>query len=199
MSYIEENESGAYVIKETDEDGYYGTHVHLDGINVPLSQNSPMDEIKLAFSLVNRSEPISESPVRVKVLVEFASDDSSSPTNYARFEAEKVDLQTNRYIVLSKKLGDLRTSPTFTWNSVSIVKIYVTVFTNQTVGEVTEEVPSERFYVVLDSMRFENLASYNPVYGLSGYSVIKTETGSPIVKESNTSNLVEFRFGLDVT
>ncbi|GEM_PF-1669690 len=58
--------------------------------------------------------------------------------------------------------------------------------------------PSSKFYAALDGFRLENITSQNPLYGLTGYSVIRTETGQPIIKEPNTSNLVEFRYGMDV-
>ena len=60
------------------------------------------------------------------------------------------------------------------------------------------ELPSEDFYIALDGLRLENKTAQNPLYGLTGYSVIKNTSGQPIVKEPNTSNLVEFRYGMDV-
>jgi len=38
----------------------------------------------------------------------------------------------------------------------------------------------------------------NPLYGLVGYTVAKTTGGLPIIKETNTSSLLEFRFAMDV-
>lgn len=58
--------------------------------------------------------------------------------------------------------------------------------------------PSSNFYVALDGMRFENVATANPLYGLTGYSEIRTSDEQPVTKDANTSSLVEFRFGLDV-
>jgi hypothetical protein len=57
---------------------------------------------------------------------------------------------------------------------------------------------SSKYYVGLDSMRVENTATINPLYGLVGYTVAKTASGNPIVKETNTSSLLEFRFAMDV-
>jgi len=62
----------------------------------------------------------------------------------------------------------------------------------------TASAPSNRFYLSLDGFRLENLTSQNPLYGMTGYSVIRTDTGQPITKEPNTSNIVEFRYGMDV-
>lgn len=57
---------------------------------------------------------------------------------------------------------------------------------------------SSKYYVALDSIRLENTATINPLYGLVGYTVAKTSDGLPIVKETNTSSLLEFRFNMDV-
>lgn len=57
---------------------------------------------------------------------------------------------------------------------------------------------SSNFYVALDAIRVENVATVNPLYGLVGYTVAKTSGALPIVKETNTSSLLEFRFAMDV-
>jgi hypothetical protein len=58
--------------------------------------------------------------------------------------------------------------------------------------------PSDDYYIALDALRLENITSSNPVYGLSGYSVIKNTGSQPILKSPNTTNHIEFRFGMDV-
>lgn len=189
MSYLVAN-SGSLSVKPTDGNAYYGTHIHLAGTNVTLGTNSPNDELKLAFSVINR-EANDATPEKVMLLIEFASDDVSNPNNYARFNVELTqNLATNRYNVITKKLADLEKSSGFSWGSVNIVRIYASV--------IKDGVPSSDFFVCLDAMRFENVTSENPLYGLTGYTIIRTADGSPFVKESNSSNMIEFRFGLDV-
>lgn len=189
MSYLI-SDSGKLSVKPTDGNAYYGTHIHLAGTNVTLGTNSPNDEIKLAFSVINK-EANDATPEKVMILIEFASDDVSSPNNYARFNVELTqNLATNRYNVVTQKLADLEKSPGFSWGSVNIVRVYASVIKNG--------VPSSDFFVCLDAMRFENVTSENPLYGLTGYTVVRTADGSPFVKESNSSNMIEFRFGLDV-
>jgi hypothetical protein len=51
---------------------------------------------------------------------------------------------------------------------------------------------------VLDALRFENLNTPNPLYGLVGYSVIQNDTAKTIIKSTNTSNYVEFKFNIGV-
>ena len=61
---------------------------------------------------------------------------------------------------------------------------------------------SSTFYVALDALRFENTTDVNPLYGMTGYTVIKNENTNgdsvPFIKEPNTASLVEFRFEMDV-
>jgi hypothetical protein len=58
--------------------------------------------------------------------------------------------------------------------------------------------PSDLFYVCLDGLRLENTTSTNSLYGLTGYSVIKSVGAKPIIKSANTTNYIEFRFALGV-
>ena len=55
------------------------------------------------------------------------------------------------------------------------------------------------YYIALDALRLENIATTNPLYGLTGYSVIKNTDAIAIIKSPNTSSYIEFRFSIDVT
>jgi hypothetical protein len=129
-------------------------------------------------------------------MVEFAETDVHGTGQWARFEIIikesdiGVDFATNRYFVSQKKLEDLYKSTGFTWNVVDVTKVYVSV--------IKDGVASDDYYVCLDALRLENTTSSNPVYGLSGYSVIKNTNSEAIIKSANTTNHIEFRFGMDV-
>jgi hypothetical protein len=178
--------------------GAGSNHIHYTRPSANFSQNSPTDELRLAFSVINKDGDSSLAPDTVRVLVDFASTDDSSG-EYARFEAEIVngtgtgeyDLDENRYVVISKQLQELYTSANFTWNAVTVAKIYVSAIYGGAV--------SNNYYVALDSMRLENIATVNPLYGLTGYSVIQNPDSESIIKAPNTSNYVEFRFSIGVT
>lgn len=195
MSYIEEYD-GVMSIKESTPSDYYGTHLHLTGITTDFNRNSSSDQLRLAFSILDKDASQAARVGGVRIILEFASSDALDPQNFARFEVDldssDVDFVTNRYIVVTKTFGDLVKSSSFTWNTINVVKIYAMVYDN------AEELPSDEFYISLDGLRLENVTAQNPLYGMTGYTVIKTEGGQPVVKESNTSNLVEFRYGLDV-
>ena len=101
-----------------------------------------------------------------------------------------------RYFVSVAKFEELNKSSGFTWKAANVVKVYATVTEK---NEVTEEVNfSDKYYVCLDALRLENTQNLNPVYGLTGYSIVKTLGAEPVTKIANSSNYIEFRFGLDV-
>jgi hypothetical protein len=178
------------------------THIHLLGKNVPLNRNTPNDELRLAFSVVNREGSRSDQyPEEVRVIVEFSDQDSSLSGQSAQLEfslqngsggleAGEWDFVNNRFVVVKKRLRDLVQTPVFNWANVELVKIYVSIIDN---GQ-----PSDDFYIALNGLRLENLSTVSPIYGMSAYSLVKTENGNPIVKDPNTTNLAEFRFGIDI-
>jgi hypothetical protein len=155
----------------------------------------------LAFSLVSKNGGSVAVPDTVRILVDFSSSDTVDG-EYARFEAElnngsslslplDDEFETNRYYIVSKQLQDLYTSANFNWNNVSVVKIYVSVIDNGN--------PSSDYYVALDAMRLENIATENPLYGLTGYTVIQNADAEAIIKSPNTNNYIEFRFSIGVS
>lgn len=180
-----------------------GDHIHLNGIALDFNRNAPTDQLKLAFSVINKNgdAPSSVVPENVKILLEFASEDVFGAGEFARFEvnlnngtggqaAGEHDFAANRYVVVTKELQELYKSTGFSWNSVNIVKAYASVE--------YQGAPSDQFYVCLDAARFENITDINPLYGLTGYSVVKNANDETIIKRSNTTNFVEFRFAMDV-
>ena len=204
MSQLEVN-NGKLLPKVSDESGYYSSHIHLTGAAPNFNRNTPTDELRLAFSIIDKEvlgeggqDAVIES---VKILIEFASTDAIEPDNFARMEIdignEDVIFAENRYIVEKRTLEDLVKSAGFTWNGINVVKIYVSVYET---AENPEDPPvlSDNFYVALDGFRFENLTAQNPLYGLTGYTVVRNESSTPLIKEPNSSNLLEFRFGMDV-
>lgn len=63
----------------------------------------------------------------------------------------------------------------------------------------TLDVPSKEYYIALDALRIDNVSTENPLYGLTGYSIIQNIDELAIVKSPNTNNYLEYRFILDVT
>lgn len=179
-----------------------GSHIHITDASINLNRNAPSDELRLAFSVINKNGNLNTNPDNVKILVEFSSSDTTASGEHARFFVDidntsfdgtaltSQNFATNRYIVSSKQLQELSYTSAFNWESVSVVKVYVCVTKN---GQ-----PSPDYYVCLDAFRLENLSTNNPLYGLTGYSVIKNNESLPIVKAANTSNFIEFRLSVGV-
>lgn len=184
------------------EPGAGSNHIHLTDASINLNRHAPTDELKLAFSVINKNGELPEKPDNVKILLQFLSADSTENSEYASLSidvddidfdgnaTESADFSSNRYIVSKKYLQDLYYTSGFNWELVSVVRIYASVTKD-------DEVSSD-FYVCLDAMRIENTSINNPLYGLTGYSVIKNNDSLPIIKLPNTSNFIEFRLALGV-
>lgn len=169
--------------------------IQLADTTIDFSKNSPADELRLAFSVVNKNGGSISVPEEVRVVVEFSSSGTFGTGTWARLEATvdgtpTNDFLENRYFVVSKQLQDLYKSSNFSWSEINTARIYVSV--------IKDSVPSSDFYVCLDAMRLENVTSVNSLYGMTGYSVIKNVNAKTIIKSANTTNYVEFRFALDV-
>ena len=173
-------------------------HIHLTGVDIDFTRNAPTDELRLAFSVINKDGDSGNWPDKVKILVEFADTESTTSQN-ARFvvNAEdgvgSFDFENNRYYVVTKELQELVTTSGFTWDAVTVAKIYTSIETAST------STPSSDYYVALDAMRLENTSTINSLYGLTGYTVVKNTDAETIIKSPNTSNYIEFRFTVGVS
>ena len=170
--------------------------IQLSNTSLDFSKNAPTDELRLAFSVINKVGSAVALPQSVRILVEFSSTGTFKSGKWAIFEAIVNDnsnnFETNRYFVVSKQLQQLQKSLEFSWAEVNTVRIYASVIKEGSTS------PTSDFYVCLDGLRLENVTSNNSIYGLTGYSVIKTPQAKTIIKSANTTNYIEFRFGLDV-
>ena len=167
-------------------------YISKTGLNIDLSQNSLSDKIKIAFSLVNKDAAAAHAkPGSLKIVLEFINNDK-----YARCLIDLVDgagginFTTNRYFVVEKTLQDFVLQEGFSWESITSTRIYSSV--------VTSAVAVATHYIAFDAIRFDNVSTVNPLYGLVGYSVIKNANAEPIEKSPNTNNYVEFRMSLDI-
>jgi len=189
------------VLGNTESQLYYNanednTHIHFNGVNFNLDRNSGTDIIKVGLSIINRDANNASNPTSAKIIVEFASPETESGTSAQYARLKKIvtgDFTNNRYYVVSDTLENLEKSAGFSWGSVSVVKIYVSVLAS---GDETSF--SNDFFVALDAIRLENITTINPLYGLTAYTVVKNEGALPIIKNVNSGTLAEFRFAIDV-
>lgn len=74
-----------------------------------------------------------------------------------------------------------------------------TVATQAVVPSGRADVPTDKFFIALDALRLDNISTVNPLYGMTGYSIIQNAGEDTIIKSPNTNNYIEYRFILDVT
>jgi hypothetical protein len=177
----------------------YSKYIENSNISFDLSGNLPNDEIRLSFSLVSKTATTNTNPSGVRILIELINNLSGittiAPKAVTRISLTSSDFldgdgDVNRYIVVNKKLSEFIQDGTFSWANVNYIRIYTTVLVAGS--------PSDNYYVVYDGVRLDNLTSENPLYALFAYNVIKTDDGYPILKKENTSNYIEYRFGIGV-
>ena len=180
-----------------------GSSIHRVGQSIPLKYASPSDELRLAFSIIAKEEVPSEKPAlpsSLRMIVEFA-DSSRVPGENANMSAQAyidiVPQADNHYVVSKTKITDIYTQGSFSWDLADVSAIYVSAIDQNGLS-------SDAWMVALDAMRFENVTSVSPVYGLVGYSVVEnkdilTQTRPrPFIKLSNAAAFTEFRYSVDV-
>lgn len=178
-----------------------GNYIQKAESSFSFNRNAPTDRLKLAFSLINKNGNSSIVPDNVKILIRFFNSDS--PAQYASFAIDidhtgfssgdapqEENFALNRYFVVSKEIQDLYYTSEFNWNTANVARIYAQIS--------KDGAASSDYYVALDGMRLENLTTTNPLYGMTGYSVVKTDGALPIIKAPNTSNYIEFRVAVGV-
>jgi hypothetical protein len=180
-------------------------YISLASTSLNIGQNSPSDKIKIAFSVMNTAGTVSGSvpnPDIALVSLVFETSSGQSATFNAKLTSNLIsggtaDFSENRYYVVETTIGNFVKTSGFFWSQVNNLKIYAAVVKSNAV--------SNAFYIGLDSIRIDNVTSVNPVYGLTGYTVVVNNAGTgaspypgPIVKLPNTSSLVEFRLGIDI-
>lgn len=173
------------------------THIHLNAINFDISKNAPSDKILLAFSLIDKdSLGAGVTPDHVKILLEFYRNETSTSSGFAKAEIyiEGVDFTGDRYKVVEIPISSLITTSDFSSEQIRTARIFSSVI--YTTGG--QQRASSIHYVELEGIRLENETTENPLYGMPGYSVVRTTDGQPLYKFENTNNYIEFRFNLEV-
>ena len=169
---------------------YTGKHIHTSVADLSAldAANEVVDELKLGFSVASTSVVEATNPSAVKIAIDFCSNDpdAAAPTTYARWILDTTVTTSARYQVASTKLYPLTKTSDFTWAQVKYIRIYANIDS------------SENYYLLLDSLRFENLSALDSQYSLGGYTVVVNTDSQPIIKEENGASLLEYRFKVDV-
>ena len=192
MIFVKGNYSTIKDITDVTSDLAEKYHIQKTGLSLNLSQNSLSDQIKIAFSLVDKDADSYTNPDSLKIILEFID----SNNKYARClidlvdDGDVIDFDANRYFAISKTLGNFVLEQGFSWATIRTAKIYSCVVTSAAVVDT--------HYIAFDAIRFDNVNTVNPLYGLVGYTVVQNADGEPITKFTNTNNYVEFRMALDI-
>lgn len=169
-------------------------YIQLLNTAIDLSSNTTTDEIRVAFSVVNKVDASSPTlPGRATVGIQFIS---TNGTATGSVSATAAELSTNRYQAKKLQLKDFTLSTNFSWSDIISVKVF------SGVNDSGNANTSALHYLCIDAIRLENTSTLNPLYGLSGYSpVVNSVSGNarPIVKDPNVASFVEFRYAMDVT
>lgn len=166
-----------------------------NSISLNLGKNLPTDQIKFAFSIVSkeRAGVNSLAPDNIKIRLELLNNTGDTPPKaYLDIALLGDDIEDMRYNVVTKTLSDFTTSANFSWSAVNAIRIYSCLHDDS-------KVPSTDHYIVYDGIRFENVSSYNPLYGLVAAEYMKTQDENPILKKENSTSYVEYRFGIGVS
>ena len=186
------------LLSDTEDIDKSSSHIVLS-TSVNLESNSSLDKVKIAFSTVNvtNADP---DPHSAKIMVRFESGDPGGGIVYGASATYTLDSShdfSNRYTILEKQISDFTPEDGFAWEAVRRVKVYGVVFDGQTDTQ-GKLIPSKDYYIAFDAIRLENITSENPLYGMTGYSVLVTPDELPVVKLPNTSSLIEFRLGVGI-
>jgi hypothetical protein len=189
-SSVIEGEDGAWELTEDS------THIHLNTVNLNIDRNSASDVFSFSFSLINKSSLAPQIPLYAKILIEFYTSETNQQSGFAKKEIyiDGSDFSNNSYKVVSFPISELITSPDFTSSRIRIARISSSVVVQSGENEDT----SASHYIALDGFRIDNISTANPLYKMTGYSVIRNANAFPAIKLPNSNNYVEFRFALQV-
>lgn len=168
-------------------------HVHLNNVNFDISNNSPSDLLSLAFCLVDKNGIGESLPSTVKILMEFYRNEISTSNGFAKKEIilDGSVFTDNRYRCVTFPISDLTTSEDFSPATIRVCRIYASVETGAGL--------SSNHYISFDGLRVDNISTDNPLYKMSGYSIVLDPDAYPITKKENTINYIEFRMNLGVS
>lgn len=171
-------------------------YLTISDINLgDLDTNQTTDELVLAYSLISSlaSATTITGVESVNIMFEFLTDIDNVTAKY-HFRHRSADLvDANRYQTINVPLSGTGTNPksaNFLWKNVVGVNVYASI-QDSSGNQVTT------YFLALDGLSLLNKNNVNSSnYGLVSYVPVKNSSGLSIVKEPNTSSLIEFRLVL---
>jgi hypothetical protein len=170
---------------------FTSNYIRLRNPGVDLSKSSGLDEIRLAYSIMNAVTTPTALPTALYIMFEFVCSDGITTSKILFSDTGTTVIYPNRYNVLTKKMSDFVSSSGFDWAKVTSVNVYCSL-------EPASGTPTNDYAVVIDGLRFENTGTENPLYALTAYTIVNNTTASPIDKVANSNDLINFRMDLAV-
>lgn len=135
----------------------------------------------------------------VSTIDEISITNKELVTNVATLESTGHGMITGETV--SVDIGDAvfdgtHTITAYTTDTFSFSKTNANV--SSVIASGTADVARSVYFVALDAVRLDNVGTVNPLYGMTGYSIVQSAVPATIVKNINTNNYVEFRVILDV-
>ena len=175
-----------------------GKKIFIDGRSLSLT-GSPLDKLKFAFALYPKDPAnLTPLPTELSFTMTFKSDpnidsniDFTDPNvevpNGVAIWRHTMDAantpQPSRYNVVSTPIKDI------------LVSSQSPIPTNLRYVEIEFDAFDENWYAGIDAIRFDSEITTNPLYVMSGYTVVSQDA---LIKKANTNAYAEFRFGLDI-
>jgi len=211
-----------FVNENTTSTGYAKMEMYFDGnefegnrykiVDIPISQGMK-ESNKILSNIVSASGNgttltfVTSAAHQYQIGQEVTTYGDDFPTNYQVTKSKIVQTTSTSFSVESSTTGSITglsdayaysfanyrfiTSPDFSSTDIRVCRIFTSI--------ISEGQPSNTHYLAFDGMRIENVSTQNPIYKMTGYSVVKSSTGYPIVKSQNTNSFVEFRFNIGVS
>lgn len=172
--------------------------IDAKNLNIDLSKNSPEDYLSLAYSFVSNTASVDSTGVQntYTVTIKFFNSNNSNYYSYS-FVINSANTATERYRTAIFQIKDLVASAaSATLSNINDIQISIA----KTSGSATET-----YWLLLDGLRLDAVSSYNSSFDMvacrqivNSVTINNTAYPTPIIKEPNTTNFIEFRFSLDV-
>jgi hypothetical protein len=166
-------------------------YIFTNSLKLNLSQNSPNDYIKFAFSVISQELSPLSAPSKVRLRIEFL-DSLSAQKAITTSLLTSSDFSDGRYIILSKQKKDFDLGNNFSWSRVDGIVIYAQTLDGS--GNY------DGSYIAFDGIRIDNENTENPLYGMVAYSKLRNnfDDGQTILKVENSQGYIEYRFGVNI-
>ncbi|MEK9805627.1 MAG: hypothetical protein VW551_04945 [Euryarchaeota archaeon] len=166
--------------------------IFIDGKGVDLPDYSSEDELRFAVAFY-ATDPVSAVTPNAKILVKFMKDpslvESAATWHIGDGGLVTAGAVTSKYFkeynVETVKLGDedhMEYGKNFSWKEVKWIQIDI-------------EGLDAQYFFAPDALRFDNIATLNPLYKMTGYTRLE-EPNTFIEHQSGTNSYAQFRFEL---